>query len=97
MPQAVCSPYAVSVSVPKGGYCCCCCRERMLERLRGVYSSGAVVPLPFLSASMAAPAALLEDVREAYVPLRPDSLPLVSPMLTLSACAFDHEICSNWS
>lgn len=39
----------------------------MLERLRGVYSSGAVVPLPFLSASMAAPAALMADVRKPYV------------------------------
>ena len=58
---------------------CRCNRDRMLERLRGVYSSGAVVPLPFLSASMAAPAALLADVRQPYVPTSQELPPLVRP------------------
>lgn len=61
----------------------CLHRERMLDRLRGVYSSGAVIPLPFLSASLAAPAALMADVRESYCEVTPETYPLVCRRLFL--------------
>ncbi|KAK9791184.1 hypothetical protein WJX73_010684 [Symbiochloris irregularis] len=55
-------------SRPRGG------KEKLMDRLRAVYSSGAIVPLPFLSASLAAPAALMADPREPYTN-DPQSLP----------------------
>ncbi|KAK9817161.1 hypothetical protein WJX72_010545 [[Myrmecia] bisecta] len=41
--------------------------ERLMERLRGMYESGNVVPIPFLSAAHADPLALLEDVKAPYL------------------------------
>ena len=54
------------------------CRERLLERLRAAYTSGAVVPLPFLPAASAAPAALLADLRTPYADVDADTPALVS-------------------
>ena len=56
------------------------CRERLLERLRAAYTSGAVVPLPFLAASAAAPAALLADIRTPYAEVDADTPALVCPL-----------------
>ena len=39
-----------------------------MERLQDVYESGSVVPVPFLRAADAAPLALLDDIRQPYLP-----------------------------
>jgi hypothetical protein len=53
-------------------------RLRLASRLRAAADAGAFVPLPFLRAADAAPAALLADIRQPYMRGRAcDALPLV--------------------
>ena len=52
-------------------------RERLVERLRGVCQGGSVVPVPFLRAAHAVPAAILDDMRAPYLPPSHAHAPLV--------------------
>lgn len=48
-----------------------------MERLRGVCQGGSVVPVPFLRAAHAVPAAILDDMRAPYLPPSHAHAPLV--------------------
>ena len=44
-----------------------CGRERLAWKLRGIYDSGGLAQLPFLSAADASPLAILADIRTPYM------------------------------
>lgn len=58
-------------------------RERLVERLRGVCQGGSVVPVPFLRAAHAVPAAILDDMRAPYMSPAHVHAPMVNS-ITLS-------------
>lgn len=60
-------PESVAQSVQKAAQAPARERERLLERLRGVCEGGSVIPVPFLRAAHAVPAAILDDMRAPYV------------------------------